>query len=527
MPKFGTPLGAPLASPPGGAPGTPPAPAPVGTRGRSLAWHLLIRLLPAVLALAALDTIATYAISRRLGNEVYDRSLIDSARTLARQVRQTADGPRLLNRFGIVHEPSADEVRDDTPAAFSEASGIFDGDPADRVFFRVSARDALLAGRNDLAREPAKPEDADLVPRDRSPGRSSPVDAAAPRVYNTQVDGVEVRAASIQFQLGDTPVDVVVAETLNKRTRVIEEILSVLVGGLTLMVVMLAFVIVTGVRSGLRSISRVSEEIEARGIDDLQPIGTAGVPSEITPLVAQTNSLLARLGQAIAAQRRFIGHAAHQLRTPLTGLKLESELMLSRPLPDDVRQRAERIKSVADRMIRVGEQLLVLARADLTTRPQDSFKTVDLAEVVQEGGAAWVPRARAAQIDIDLDAPSEPVWIAGDPVLLNELLSNLIDNAMRHGSRPGCITLKVCASPPQLIVQDDGPGIGEADIDKVFEPFHRAPDVRASGSGLGLAIVHEIAQAHGGTVKVKSRPAFAGTQFTVNFPAGQGPDTRR
>ncbi len=493
-------------------PDTRPAPEP---RRRSLAWHLLIRLLPAVLALAAIDTVSTYAIGQRLGNEVYDRSLIDSVRALARQVRMTPEGPRLIDRFGMVYEQLPDDIlRGQPPQTLSDAGGVFEEDSTDRVFFRVSSGDVLMAGRADL---PTSATDPGEVETHVPPRRNATYDGTVTRLFDTRIDGLDVRVATSRVDLDGMPIDVVVAETLNKRTRVIEEILSVLVGGLLLMAVMLGFVIVTGVRSGLREISRVSEEIEARGIDDLQPIGTAGVPSEITPLVAQTNSLLTRLGHAIAAQRRFIGHAAHQLRTPLTGLKLESELMLSRPLPDDVRQRAERIKSVADRMIRVGEQLLVLARADVTTRPQDGFKLVDLCELAQEGGAAWFPRARAAQVEIDLDAPAEPVWIHGDPVLLNELLGNLVDNAIRYGAKPGRIMLRVTASPPCLMVEDDGPGIAEADIDKVFEPFHRAQSVRTPGSGLGLAIVQEIARAHRAVLSVQSRPGFPGTRFTATF----------
>src|SRR5690606_4775906 len=154
-----------------------------------------------------------------------------------------------------------------------------------------------------------------------------------------------------------------------------------------------------------------------------------------------TNDLLARLEAAMAAQRRFVGHAAHQLRTPLSGLKLESELMLARPLPEDVRARAERIKSATDRMIRPGQQLVVLARGDPGVRPPEACVRRVLCAGVRVGGAEWIPGARAKQAEIDLSAPGHPVWIDADPLLLDELLGTLTDKPLRYGRPRGRIML--------------------------------------------------------------------------------------
>lgn len=298
----------------------------------------------------------------------------------------------------------------------------------------------------------------------------------------------------------------------------LEDFFWVMVLGQAVLVLVFAAVIVAGVRSGLRSINHLSDAIRQRSIDDMQPLEVAGVPVEIEPLVAHTNDLLQRLDDSLAAQRRFIGHAAHQLRTPLSGLRLESELMLSRPLPDDVRARAERIKAVSDRMIRLGQQLLVLARSDPNARPQDSFVRIDLCDWVRTSGAEWIPHAHAAHFGIDLVAPDCPVWIDGDPLLLDELLGNLIDNAVRYGNDSGRITLTVAANPPTLVVEDDGPGIPGEERERVFEAFYRSPGTSAGGSGLGLAIVREIAHAHGAWWKLASRPQYAGTRLSVVFP---------
>jgi len=285
-----------------------------------------------------------------------------------------------------------------------------------------------------------------------------------------------------------------------------------------LLIGLFAGVIIQGVRSGLRSVNHLAAEISQRSIDDMQPMEVGDLPAEIAPLVTHINDLLGRLDASLKAQRRFIGHAAHQLRTPLAGLRLESELMLARPLPDDVRVRAERIKVVSDRMIRLGQQLLVLARADPDAQPQDRFVRLDLCEWVRASGAEWIPRARAQQVEINLVAPDLPVWIDGDALLLDELLGNLIDNALRYGQPQGRITLTVDTNPPALTVEDDGPGISPQERESVFEAFYRSPSAAAGGSGLGLAIVREIAHAHGAWWKLASRPEYAGTRLSVVFP---------
>jgi len=310
----------------------------------------------------------------------------------------------------------------------------------------------------------------------------------------------------------------VISHKLDMAGWMLEDFFWLMVVGQAILVVVFAFVIVQGVRSGLRSVNHLSDAIRQRSIDDMQPLEVAGVPVEIEPLVTHTNDLLLRLDASLAAQRRFIGHAAHQLRTPLSGLRMESELMLARPLPDDVRARAERIKAVSDRMIRLGQQLLVLARSDPNARPQDSFVRIDLCDWVRASGAEWIPHARAGHFDIDLVAPDHPVWIDGDPLLLDELLGNLIDNAVRYGTGKGRITLTVGANPPSLTVEDDGPGIPRDERERVFEAFYRSPGSSAGGSGLGLAIVREIAHAHGAWWKLTSRPEFPGTRLSVVFP---------
>ncbi len=285
-----------------------------------------------------------------------------------------------------------------------------------------------------------------------------------------------------------------------------------------LLVVLFVWVLISGIRVELASINRLADDIRQRSIEDLQPLDTAGLPSEIAPLLLHFNDLLVRLDDSVQAQRRFIGHAAHQLRTPLAGLKVESELMLGQDLSEDIRVRAGRIKSVTDHMIRMGQQLLILARAEHAARPQDGFVRLDLCEWMRQAGGEWLSRTRDQSLDLQLVAPDAVVWVDGDPVLLGELLGNLIDNALRYGRGARGIVLRVMANPPSFSVEDDGAGIQAEDLDRVFEAFYRAADAVQGGSGLGLAIVREIARAHGAWWKIASRPAFPGTRVTLVFP---------
>lgn len=285
-----------------------------------------------------------------------------------------------------------------------------------------------------------------------------------------------------------------------------------------LLITLFAWVLISGVRSGLASVNKLTQDINQRSVDDLQPLDVSGLPDELSPLVLHFNDLLVRLDDSMQAQRRFIGHAAHQLRTPLAGLKLESELMLASDIPDDVRARAERIKAVTDRMIRLGQQLLVLARADSSVRPQDSFVRTDLADWARVTAAEWIPAARNRSVQLQVQACHDPVWIDADPLLLEELLGNLIDNALRYAQGATCIDIVVSNNPPTLTVQDDGIGIPADDLDHVFDAFYRSSKAGPGGSGLGLPIVREIARAHGAWWSLASRPQVQGTRVAVVFP---------
>ena len=296
----------------------------------------------------------------------------------------------------------------------------------------------------------------------------------------------------------------------------LEDFLWLMVLGQIVLIVMFTWVVVQGVRSGLRSVNHLSEEIRQRSIDDMQPLEVAGVPVEIEPLVTHTNDLLLRLDASLAAQRRFIGHAApsvaHAAVRPAAGVRADA----ARPLPDDARAGRARIKAVSDRMIRLGQQLLVLARADPNARPQDSFCASTCANGCGRTGPSGFP-AREARHELDLVAPDTPIWIDADPLLLAELLGNLIDNALRYGNETGRIVLIVGANPPSLTVEDDGPAFRPKSATACSRPSIARPRPRPAARAWPGHRARDRACARR-LVRLTSRPDFPGTRLSVVFP---------
>lgn len=286
------------------------------------------------------------------------------------------------------------------------------------------------------------------------------------------------------------------------------------------------------VRQALHTIEEVGEQLSQRSHDDLSSIEVERLPSELKPLVERTNLLLADLQEAMQAQSRFVYHASHQFRTPLTALRMESELMLGQDYSDDVRQRAERIHQISDRLIHLGQQLLVLAKADSGQRIKDTFISVDLADWAMEVGSKWVPKMRRAGLELQFEGPAvvsvgstaigrqlaaREAQVKIDPMLLEELLSNLLDNILKYAEGAKLVTIGVKMNPPTLIVEDDGSGIEAKDDLMPFEMFFRGNSHDTTGAGLGLAIVKEIARAHDAELSLTTFPEIKGTRFTMVF----------
>jgi two-component system sensor histidine kinase TctE len=283
----------------------------------------------------------------------------------------------------------------------------------------------------------------------------------------------------------------------------------------------------------IRPLNQLEERIRARKPDDLSPIDSHAVPIEVTPLVESVNDLLLRLTDSIATQKRFLADAAHQLKTPLAGLRMQADLAQREGASaEDLKQSLRQIGRASIRATHSVNQLLALARAESSGSVMPR-SVCDLAELTMSVVRDCVPRALEKHIDLGYegtDAGNPSCTILGNPTLLKEMVRNLVDNAINYTpsslERPGVITARVLTDPfgrtLVLQVEDSGPGVPEAERELVFQPFYRALGTEADGSGLGLPIVLEIAQQHGGTVSLedaRSGQKPPGARFAVRFSA--------
>jgi signal transduction histidine kinase len=291
--------------------------------------------------------------------------------------------------------------------------------------------------------------------------------------------------------------------------------LRIVIPLMVLLPVMIAFVAWI-VGRGLRPLQRLTSEVQRRDARSLTPLAGDNLPLEIEPLVAELNRLLARLNDAFAGQRDFIADAAHELRSPLTALRLQLQL-LDRAPDDAARNEARlRLGEAVERAIHLVEQLLALARSDPQT-VRGELLSLDLGAAAAQGVADAHTLAQAREIDLNFDAAPN-CQIRGDPESIRILVRNLVDNAVRYTPAGGKVHVTCRVSDGAVLeVIDTGPGIAAADRERVFDRFYRRATAHESGSGLGLAIVKAIAARHGARVTLAEAPA-GGLRASVEFP---------
>ena len=449
--------------------------------GEVLDWMLVPFLLLWPISIALIHSVAN-----NIADQPYDQALGENARALARHV-QIAGGKARVDFPG----PALDLLR---------------SDEEDTVYFQVlGLKGELAAGDRDI------------------PWADPPEEARTEQVYfrDGDIHGEDVRIAYLYMQPGPgaAQVTVQVAETRNKRSALVSRIIS----GVTLpqfAIIPLAAVLVwIGLSRGIEPLNRLRRLIRRRRPSDLSPIGTSGIPEEVSPVILAFNDMMARLEQNLQAQQRFIADAAHQMRTPLTGLKMQTDLALIETNPEQLRESLRQIAASADRAAHLINQLLALARAESSHEKLHAFERVDVDALLREATRGWVPRALEKGIDLGFEGSGWPLYIDGNPLLLRELIGNLIDNAIKYTPQGGKVTARAQAAEFALVeIEDDGIGIGEDDREAVFERFYRVLGSEAVGSGLGLAIVREIAGLHGASVQIKPNPAGHGTLVQVTFP---------
>jgi two-component system, OmpR family, sensor histidine kinase TctE len=470
---------------------------------RSLFGEILDWMLAPLLLLWPMSIAVTYLVAKSIANGPFDRALETDAYVLARQIQPVN---------GVAELRLPDATRD-----FLRADNV------DSVFFQVlGTRGELVGG------------DADMpLPHDD--------DRPQPGIVEFRDDmlrGNDIRVAytTVESPQLAHPVLVQVAETLDKRSQLANDIIK----GVILpqfVILPLAIVLVWfGLSRGLAPLHALQSNIRARRPDDLSPLEARRAPPEIAPLVASFNDLLNRLEQNMELQKRFIADAAHQMKTPLAGLRMQAELALRQDVSAEVHRSLEQIATSSEHAARLVTQLLALARAENRMSGQ-IFSRVELTELARLAVRDWVQAAIAKRMDIGYEEPAHPVEVEGNAVMLREMLSNLIDNAIRYTPPGGRITVRVRAEESDsrrifLEVEDTGLGIPAAERGRVLERFYRILGREGDGSGLGLAIVREIVSMHGGTLDISDHvyndaPRQAGTLVRIGlrrvYPARDKP----
>lgn len=493
-----------------------------GSRGReqvSLFGEILDWMLAPLLLLWPMSVALTWLVAQGIANKPFDRELGDMASVLARRVTvQATRGQAPVASFTL-------------PAGAAE---ILHTDPDDTVSYQVlGLRGEFLSGDRSLR----VPDEQDRAPPGEVRYRDDVLKSAPVRVAYLWVD--------MPLPPGQSAPLVQVAETLGKRSRLATEIIKGVIVPQFVILPIAVLLVWLALARGISPLNELQQRIRQRDSNDLSPIDEHEAPEEVSPLVRAINDLLARLDQSIRSQKHFIADAAHQLKTPLAGLRTQAELAqrdldAATPNTTQVKRSLQHIARSSQRAAHMVNQLLSMARAESKEHNADT-QPVELAVLAQETVEDFVPRAMEKRIDLGYEghAPGSPpaLRVRGHAVLLRELIRNLVDNALLYTPVGGTVTVRVIHDPfgqvVVLQVEDSGPGIPTTERDQVFQPFYRSLDTGVDGSGLGLAIVREIAQQHGVEVlledaNLKHRPGLSdqggaafgpGARFTLRFKA--------
>lgn len=402
-------------------------------------------------------------------------------------------------------------------------------DAASAVMAHVRMKDGALVvdEGSDTARRLPSPDSVIYALRDTQ-GRLLAGDSRLPvvpmngetsqLVAVTQYDHRNVRALTTRF---DTPGGVTLITVADVRPAAEPAarygFMSTLLWDFVQLDVTLVLVWV-GIQLGLRPVNRLRDEIAERSPQDLRPIDESSVPREIAPVVVTLNRLFTTLRSSVQSQQQFIANTAHQLRTPITGLQAQLDLLLAESAAAPVQSRLLTLQEGIRQLAHSANQLLALARADPTVNIASKNQSVALDALIGEVVARFFDRALQSNIDLGIDV--KPASIVADPALIDDLLSNLVDNALKYTPPGGSVTISVGKTNGKLLltVEDTGSGIPEEERQRVRQRFYRLPNSPGHGSGLGLAIVDEIAKLYGASLSLGPGADGRGTRVTLLFP---------
>ena len=469
------------------------------TEQRSLFGEILDWMITPLLLLWPMSLVLTWLVAQGVAGKPFDRALEYNVGELARLVTVKNRSVQF-----VLPLPARELLR---------------ADEADQVYYQVlGARGEFLSGERDLP-----------LPDDDEKPFFGEV-----RLRDALHRGVDIKVAYtwVRIDLADArPALVQVAETLDKRAVLATEIVKGVLLPQFVILPLAVLLVWVGLAYAIRPLRLLEERIRARKPDDLSPLDHEAIPQEVAPLVASVNDLLLRLKGSIEDQKRFLTDAAHQLKTPLAGLRMQAELAQRHGASaDELKQSLRQIGSASIRATHTVNQLLALARAE-ASKSSMTRQPCDLVRITIGMVQHCLPLAQEKSIDLGYEGlhPADPgVVLNGNPTLLQELVRNLLVNAINYtpssAAQPGVVTARVLAIPLQQIlllqVEDSGPGIAAAERELVFKPFYRTLGTDAEGSGLGLPIVLEIAQHHAAQVTLNdAHPGQTppGTVFTVRF----------
>ena len=456
----------------------------------SLKNQLFSWLLSLLLPLIFITAVAGYFLSSHYINLAYDKSLYRTALALANQVSLEALGAQV-----------------DLPQV---AKDLLEFDEDDDIYFRIiGPRGDLLISHSDLPLPKSYPN------------------ADQSLYYNANLAGKKLRVAiyalpiSAEFSAnaGTNNVYVMVGETLEKRRRMASEILLSMLLPQLLIIVLVSGLLFFGIKRGLQPLDTFKNDLKQRNINDLSPVDNSQAPKELWPLLNAFNDLLTRVSGAVSKEQRFIADAAHQLKTPLAGLKTQAELALREKEPAKIAHALNQINQASGNLAHMVNQLLILSKAEPNGATFLTLNPVDLLALARSATSDWVALALHKKIDLGFSSNLKTAVISANAVLLGELINNLIDNAIRYTPFGGHITVGVRQENKAILfeVQDDGIGLDSENQALIFERFYRVLGTQQDGCGLGLTIVQEIAERHGASVSVMSNGLGKGSLFMVRF----------
>jgi len=456
----------------------------------SIRRQMQVWLMTPLLILLIVSAVCSYLLAMYLSREAYDKSLLNSMDSIA---------SRLVEKNGTIEMEQLPR----------RAMQLLTHDNKDEFIFEVYTDDGKL-----LSKDQGLPKPPLAVPPGEMAGmRYEIVDNQVYRVASVNICVPEYKAGKIVIQAG---------ETLNSRKEYRRKLLLGIVIPQMILLSLAVLAVWISIEKGIKPLRTISELVRRRAPTDLSPIHEENAPSEVKSFLTALNGLFLRISADVEKQHRFAANAAHQLRTPLAGLKTYIEIMGKSTKDPEQQKMLDQMNEAIDRIIRTVQQLLSLSRAEQGETLFGKYDLIDLNTVVEAALTDVVPESLASNIELDLDTPEQPVRVRGDAISLKELTTNLLENAIKYNNPGGHVSVHVSnGDKVKLTVEDDGRGIPPEERSRVFERFYRisaAQNAEITGSGLGLSIVSEIARIHGATVTCDSGKNDKGTKFTVTFP---------